>query len=156
MKGFIATGLVLLLGASPVWGQGTGEDVRRMVSVLNAVGVVVYYDSKECKKYDAYGMYLPTDRSLHVCNRGDRSEQLDTLRHEAWHVAQDYADCKLGNNGFSPLARHTEIGKEYWDQTLSYPQGRRHMEADAYQAAHRLSTRQIADLLGMKYRACNR
>lgn len=156
MKGFIATGLFLILGASPVWAQDTGEDVRRMVSVLNAIGVVVYYDSKECKKYDAYGMYFPADRSLHVCNRGDRAEQIDTLRHEAWHVAQDYVDCTLGDNSFSPLAMRREIGKEYWDLTSSYPEGRRHMEADAYQAAHLLSTRQIADLLGMKYRACNR
>ena len=154
MKGFIVTGLVLLFAAIPVWAQDTGENVRRMVSVLNAIGVVVYYDSKQCKEYEAYGMYFQKERSLHICNRGDGAEQLDTLRHESWHVAQDYADCKLGNNGFSPLARQTQIAKEYWDQTLLYPEELRHMEADAYQAAHRLSTRQIADLLSMKYRAC--
>lgn len=155
MKGFIATGLVLLLGASPVMAQDAAGDVRRLVSVLNAVGVTVYYDSKECREHEVYGMYFPGLRTLHVCKRGDRAEQLDTLKHEAWHVAQDYADCQVGNNSLLPLARHSQIAREYWDRTHSYPENRRHMEADAYQAAHLLSTKQIADLLSFKYAACN-
>lgn len=153
MKRLIVAALVMMM-AGPVYAESE-YDVKRLIDVMDAIGVSTVYDSKLCKDVDAYGMYDRKNLVVHVCNKGDDAEQLNTFKHEAWHVVQDYKDCEVGNFIGGPLMARTQIEKRYWSLVSVYPSDVHHIEADAYRAADKLSTRQIADLLLLKIRACN-
>jgi hypothetical protein len=48
-------------------------------------GVVIRSDHPRCQEPNLDGLYVRGQRTVVVCNRGDRSL---TLRHEGWHLAQ--------------------------------------------------------------------
>ena len=52
---------------------------------FEARGVVIRSDHPRCQEPNLDGLYVRGQRTLVVCNRGDRSL---TLRHEGWHLAQ--------------------------------------------------------------------
>ena len=52
---------------------------------FEARGVVIRSDHPRCQEPSLHGLYVRGQRTLVVCNRGDRSH---TLRHEGWHLAQ--------------------------------------------------------------------
>jgi hypothetical protein len=79
--GFILP-LPVLRPAAPRTDPQAWQELR---VAFEARGVVIRSDHPRCQELNLDGLYVRGQRTLVVCNRGDRSL---TLRHEGWHLAQ--------------------------------------------------------------------
>jgi len=78
--------------------DATGHN--RLIKVLSNHGITSYLDADVCETQGLSGFYHSPTRSLVLCNKGSKQmsrENLDTLRHESIHVAQDCRAGKLGD-----------------------------------------------------------
>ena len=81
LLGFILP-LPFLRPAAPRTDPQAWQELR---VAFEARGVVIRSDHPRCQEPSLDGLYVRGQRTLVVCNRGDRSH---TLRHEGWHLAQ--------------------------------------------------------------------
>lgn len=156
MKRFLIITLGLALFSPPLYAQNTQNDTEELARVITNLGVGVYYDSAECKKENIYGFYHLKKKELHICNLGNQTEQLDTFKHEAWHVLQDYTNCIVGDSKAAPLLSTSQIAKPFWEHTYLYSSSMKHLEADATQAAYTLSTKQITEFFILVSKVCSK
>ena len=141
------------------------QDMAEHLELLDTVrgmGVSVHFDSELCKRFPIYGAYMDTTKSMILCSRGDAVERRDTLRHEVWHIVQDYQDCNLLDSGMKPLGEppQEEIAKLRRRSAAQY--GRKGyaekdlaMETEAFLVAAHLSAKEINTILTNQIKVCN-
>jgi hypothetical protein len=81
LLGFLLS-LPFLRPAAPRTDPQAWQELR---VAFEARGVVIRSDHPRCQELNLDGLYVRGQRTVVVCNRGDRSL---TLRHEGWHLAQ--------------------------------------------------------------------
>lgn len=131
----------------------TFQDHVRLAQAVQATGVQVKINPKQCSKERSFGWYWAHGRELVVCQENGwgggpevawTSEDLDTLRHEAHHVVQDCRDGSLDGDLLAvykdPIAVGTQVlGYEYMNQIAEgYGEKGRHivvMEIEAFSVA---------------------
>ena len=95
-----------------------------------------------------YGAYKDDGTELHICPKGDHSERMDTIRHEAWHFIQDMSDCNLADKGVKPV--YPGVSKAHIDRIEKeglYGQSEVLVEAEAFWAAETMTADKMADLV---------
>lgn len=157
---------LLSLLASPV-GASTFDDHYHLYNTLQSVGVIVSINSHECAERPGVdGFYNSRTRALHVCqdNMNIKNQEVEwtsndfnTLRHEAWHTAQDCNGNGIGNGYLVPVMdvdyAYAVLGKSQAERMMNNPAYRgadRHIhlaEMEAFAVAERESARSIADKL---------
>ena len=90
--------LLTLLAFTYTGYSSVTEEVRAIKDVVESIGVqfLLLGSHPECRR-GLYGFYVPGEKVLIICgaNHGnDTDELLATVRHEAWHAAQDV--CNKG------------------------------------------------------------
>ena len=109
MRRLLAMAGALLLGATPSLAMTTEEKIQHyaLIQALNNANITVAInDSKFCSIRDPYyGAFIPSERTVVICQQDKLSfdgkvipfnrEDLDTLRHEAHHVIQDFMDGEV-------------------------------------------------------------
>ncbi len=81
-----------------------------LINTLQGHGISVFLNADECAAGNLSGFYHSPSKSLVLCNQGSREmtdENLDTLRHESIHVAQD---CRNGIKGDKNMQRILKPG----------------------------------------------
>jgi hypothetical protein len=86
VSGTLLLGFILPLPFLPPAAPRTDPQVWQELRVaFEARGVVIRSDHPRCQEPNLDGLYVRGQRTVVVCNRGDRSH---TLRHEGWHLTQ--------------------------------------------------------------------
>jgi hypothetical protein len=81
-----------------------------LVSTLTAQGIKIALDADLCREKSLAGFYHSPTKTMVICNGGSTQMteyNLDTLRHESIHVAQD---CRNGIKGDHNLQRIMKPG----------------------------------------------
>ncbi len=125
-------GSSLLLSSAPSKASNVGDHAN-LWNTLERAGInIVLNDVDFCGDGDVDGAYIPTLKTLVVCqdNASPISSRqvvwthndLDTLRHEAHHVVQDCINRELGDNYSSPLFDTRETLTDFVDDILTEEQ----------------------------------
>ena len=99
----LALGMAATLAtATPSMARSSHSAHVALSKAVQRAGISVYVNDPYCDKVKAYGMYVPSERAILICqeNRVPGStatvawteEDYDTLRHEVHHVVQDCMD----------------------------------------------------------------
>jgi hypothetical protein len=102
---------VLLTAPKAAAARESFETVRQQ---FEARSVTVVSDHPRCSERNLFGLYVRGSRQVIVCRRGN---QVNTLLHEGWHLAQ--ARCLSGTS---------YLGKEWLNAQLSW-RDRRDLDA---------------------------
>jgi hypothetical protein len=102
---------VLLIAPKAAVAHESFETVRQQ---FEARSVTVVSDHPRCSERNLFGLYVRGSRQVIVCRRGN---QVNTLLHEGWHLAQ--ARCLSGTS---------YLGKEWLNAQLSW-RDRRDLDA---------------------------
>ena len=155
------TGFAILLGASAS-SSAVAQNVERqpfnatevnfLLSALAETGHSVFSGGELCQR-NVYG-FATYKKQLVVCvdnHKGDLDELADTVRHEAFHLAQY---CKARRVGASMALIFPELKDESMALARSlgmsmdrYSEAQHAFEAEARAAAFSLNERQIAALI---------
>ena len=141
-----ATGVLTgLLIASQAQAYTLDAQHQQLADTLTVGGLRVYTDSTACGTGSA-GFYNGT--SVHLCKAGnrDRADYLDTLRHEAIHVAQRCNALNTGATTTLAVISTTAVAygwEQYALQIVKYPAAEQSVEAEAWGAAKALSASDI-------------
>lgn len=133
------------------------EDHIQLMAVIEALGVPVNIDPAICKQEpNWYGAYNYHGDELALCTRGDQGERLNTIRHEAFHLVQDLADCKIKDIGMvQPRFRSGGATSGYKDMAAKhYAAALVPMEAEAAWAADTFDAYTITVLLAQQADEC--
>jgi hypothetical protein len=110
MKNFlpIAAAVATVFTVAPVAEASTMAAHERLVDALKSKGVSIVLNPPECKLASYAGYYRDAIRKIVICQThgidgsykqaGWTANDLDTLRHEAHHVAQSCIGQGIGNN----------------------------------------------------------
>jgi hypothetical protein len=132
------------------------KDHGILLSVVEGLGIQVNFDGQLCRERPTwYGGYEVHGKELALCSRGDKSERLNTVRHEAFHVYQDLKDCNFTDSGLSSAFSGGATPRLYKDFAAKYYEpGEIQVEAEAFWAADTFDALTIATLLVQKGEEC--
>jgi len=87
------------------------EEEKELLRLLRILGVKVYKAAPIYFTGNYRALYYPDINTIFI-NARYWDDQLELLRHESWHVAQD---CKVGlhNSNLVPLRDHTQVPEEF-------------------------------------------
>ena len=97
--------LAILTFLAPAGIAGTIDDHNQLLRAVDSTGVTVKINPKRCDEQPVFGWYWASQSELVICQENKvkgssrqvewTAEDLDTVRHEAHHLAQDCRDGKL-------------------------------------------------------------
>jgi len=134
------------------------EESLALLNVVRATGHRVYLDQGPCLTEKGLMGFATSTGALVICTKAhgdDMDELADTIRHEAFHLAQFCKGRKAGTpdgRGLTILPeledQNIEIAQEvlHW-HILGYEPGKWATEAEARVVAHALEEEQIAAIL---------
>jgi len=93
------------------------EEEKLILNTLKVLGVKVYKASPIYFTNNYRALYYP-DINVIFINVRYWKDQLELLRHESWHVAQD---CEVGlhNSNVVPLRSHTDVPTKFKEQAIA-------------------------------------
>ena len=154
MLKFIPLALVSILSTQPVLAQSSPNDHLQLLRTVNRVGVSVQIDAPICAK-EIYGAYFQDGSALVLCSKGDQAERLDTIRHEAWHMLQDFKDCNLPDYGLNLILPSAMVPEEVVEAVKQhYPAEAVSFEAEAFFAAAVFDAQEINELIVRQASEC--
>lgn len=151
IRSYLAAIGALLLGlTAPAQAYTVDAAHQQIIDTVKAVGVRVYIDPYACKIDKVAGYY--TGQVLGICTKYNhhQADFNDTIRHEAFHVAQH---CEAINRGeFQSLhvisPETAAIGRIKHRAAVSrYPAEVQEVEAEAWMAASALSPQTVDKVL---------
>jgi hypothetical protein len=162
MKKLITSLLVGLIGLNPGLADAAEavdqelKDHSTLLTVVDALGIPITFDGQLCKKQPTwYGGYNVYGKDFAICNKGDRVDKLDTIRHEAWHVYQDLKDCDIKDGGLVVAFQSASTPRLYKEFAAKhYKPEHVSVEAEAFWAADTFDALTIATLLVQKGEEC--
>ena len=130
------------------------EETKLLLNTVKATGHQVHVDKGPCLEGNAMMGFAANNGLLVICakNHGNDVDELaDTVRHEAFHLAQF---CKARKKGATGALIMPDVIEQSRSLALTlhmpvnaYPVHQRDMEAEARAAAHVLDEVEIAALL---------
>jgi hypothetical protein len=133
------------------------DDHVTLLDVVEKLGVHVTIDQALCKQQQNwYGGYALDGSELALCSRGNRTERLDTIRHESWHVLQDLKDCSVTDKGMIRVAMGPTATPSEYKGIAAKAYEPKHVptEAEAIWAADTFSALTIANLIFQQASEC--
>lgn len=88
------------------------EGTNFLLRTVEGTGHKVYNNSSSCEDPGIYGFAIKSKKALVICVKnleGDKAELADTVRHEAFHLAQF---CKADKVGATAALIYPELTKE--------------------------------------------
>ena len=120
-----------------------------LLNAVKAVGVRVYENPAQCSKGVA-GFYNGSTVGICSKNSPNRADVLDTIRHEAFHVAQRCNALKDGDKGGLKVIseKAAQMGLRAFGREISaYPIHQWAVEAEAWGAAKYLTAGRVESVL---------
>ena len=124
----LAAALTLLMPIAPAQAQSKAS-YERLWQAIRAAGVYIYLNPPECYGASYDGVYRSARQAITICQDngigGSNQEtdwttnDLDTLRHEAHHVAQDCISGGAANNSLDAIYVDTyNFARQFFDDTV--------------------------------------
>jgi hypothetical protein len=133
------------------------DDHINLVALISALGVDVQHNPKDpCVTRGWYGGYQYDGSTLALCDKGDKADRMDTIRHEAWHVYQDLKDCNLKDDVVvQPVFTAGIVTPQFLDSAAkNYEKSQVTAEAEAAWAASTFDAEQINILMFTQAKSC--
>jgi hypothetical protein len=128
---------VLLAAPKAAANPESFETVRQL---FEAHSVMVVSDHPRCREQQLFGLYVRGSRQVIVCRRGN---QINTLMHEGWHLAQ--ARCLQGTSYLNEEWLKAELSwRDRRDLDALYKTGQWRREAEARYMANQSIERYFA------------
>ena len=105
-----------------------------IIAELNKMGVGVYLADEKYFPRGHAGVYytVGNDFFLNVTFAVDPDRMLETLRHEAWHAAQDAMACTISNSNIAIILPMETVPQEFvLLAEIAYPESARPWEQEA-------------------------
>ena len=110
------------------------EEADALIAELDKMGVGVYLADEKYFPRGHAGVYytVGNDFFLNVTFAVDPDRMLETLRHEAWHAAQDAMACTISNSNIAIILPMETVPQEYvLLAEIAYPPAARPWEQEA-------------------------
>ena len=112
----------------------TKDEIDALIVELNKMGVNVYLAAERYFPRGHAGVYytVGNDFFMNESYGDDPVQFVQTLRHEAWHAAQDQFACSIDNTNLAIIYPMEDVPQEYvFAAEIAYPEAQRPWEQEA-------------------------
>jgi len=110
------------------------NEIDALIVELNKMGVDVYLADERYFPIGHAGVYytVGNDFFMNASYGDDPIQFVQTLRHEAWHAAQDAMACSINNTNLAIIYPMEDVPQEYvFAAEIAYPEAQRPWEQEA-------------------------
>jgi hypothetical protein len=114
--------------------ESVRDEADAIIAELDKMGVGVYLADQKYFPRGHAGVYYTVGNDFFLNTRyaGDTQQMLETLRHEAWHAAQDAMACTISNSNIAIILPMESVPQQHVMMAeIAYPPAARPWEQEA-------------------------